>query len=360
MQDDILDAAQKAIDDAATNTGPSTSDAPATSPTPTPPPSPSVSLPPEPEPEAPVVSSPTEVSAPPSPPPSTPSTPAPAAPTPSEESKEEAINDLFGTPTVAAPAAAPPTPPMKPKKKSKAGLIAVIAALLLTLLVAVYYISQQNQQVADIRSLAKSCEDYGSPKARRACRDYVEEQQKAAAEQQSQGTYNPNVTLPYIEGGYTKTQVLNPSAETNQAGWDCGGPCPQARDSDVAGYYKVGEKYYPIGQDFKGEGGDSGDDTTPPTATPTTGTTPICQNIKIYKGGSQVTDLSSLRAGDAVVLAVKGNLSPTKAHFRVNGGAWTETTTRNASNEWTLNYTIPTGVTDFVIEGEVFTNGGWR
>lgn len=107
-------------------------------------------------------------------------------------------------------------------------------------------------------------------------------------------------------------------------------------------------------------GGDNGDDTTNPTPTPTTGTTPICQNIKLYKGGTQVTDLSTLRAGDDVVLAVKGNMSPAKAHFRVNGSSWTETTTQNAGGEFTWSYTIPEGVTDFVIEGEVFTNGAWR
>jgi hypothetical protein len=86
----------------------------------------------------------------------------------------------------------------------------------------------------------------------------------------------------------------------------------------------------------------------------------VCQNIKIYKGNAQVTNPSTLRAGDVVTLAVKGNLSPTKAHFRVNGGSWTETTTKNGANEHTLSYTIPEGVEDFVIEGEVFTNGAWH
>lgn len=87
-------------------------------------------------------------------------------------------------------------------------------------------------------------------------------------------------------------------------------------------------------------------------------TTPICQNIKIYKGGTQVTP-STLKAGDAVVFAVNGNLSPAKAHFRVNGGTWSETTTKNGSNEFTLNYTVPDGITQFVIEGEVFMDGAW-
>ena len=80
----------------------------------------------------------------------------------------------------------------------------------------------------------------------------------------------------------------------------------------------------------------------------------------MYKGTTLVTDFKTLKAGDEVTLAVKGNLTPTKAHFRVNGGTWNETTTKNASSEFTWNYTIPTGVTEFVIEGEVYTNGAWH
>lgn len=95
-----------------------------------------------------------------------------------------------------------------------------------------------------------------------------------------------------------------------------------------------------------------------PTPTPT-GIAPICLNIKVYKGGVQVSP-ATLLPGDAVVFAVKGNLTPTKARFRINGGAFTETTTKNASDEFTLNFTVPDGVPSFVIEAEVFTNGAFH
>lgn len=85
----------------------------------------------------------------------------------------------------------------------------------------------------------------------------------------------------------------------------------------------------------------------------------VCRDIKIYKGDTEV-DPSTLKAGDAVVLALKGLGNPTKARFRVNGGAWTETTTKNGKSEYTLDFTVPSGVTQFTIEGELFVLGKWR
>lgn len=123
----------------------------------------------------------------------------------------------------------------------------------------------------------------------------------------------------------------------------------------------IGYVSYTNGQNCGGGGGGGGDDTFGDDDTGDDDTTinPVCQNIKIYKDGVQATP-SDLVPGDEVVFAVKGNLTPTKARFRVNGNAWAETTTQNASNEWTLEYTVPEGVTEFVIEGEVFTNAAWR
>jgi hypothetical protein len=117
---------------------------------------------------------------------------------------------------------------------------------------------------------------------------------------------------------------------------------------------------------------------TPPTHTPgghnptNTPSTNVgeCSAVKIYKGGAAVTP-SSLDPGDAVKLAVSGSNGPTKAHFRMNGVQlpgdtdtdpnWTETTTKNSAGEFVVNYTIPTtGVTDFVMEAEVFVDGVWK
>lgn len=69
------------------------------------------------------------------------------------------------------------------------------------------------------------------------------------------------------------------------------------------------------------------------------GETPACNGVKVYKDGVVVTDLTSLHVNDHIVIAVSGGLA-TKAHIRVNGGAWTETTTKNAANEYTLDFTI--------------------
>ena len=193
-------------------------------------------------------------------------------PPPINEKEEKLVSEILESPVV--PSETPHVASKKPltpsgrneEKSISGGIIAIVATLLLTLPVAVYFISQQNQQIAELRSRA---------------------------------------TAPLYP---------NPTAT----------PRPPGDDDD-----------------------NDDDDTTNPTATPTrpastatptTGTTPVCQNIKIYKERVVlVTDLSSLRAGDDVVLAVKGNLNPTKAHFRVNGGTWTETTFKNGSGEFTLH-----------------------
>ena len=105
-----------------------------------------------------------------------------------------------------------------------------------------------------------------------------------------------------------------------------------------------------------------------PTPTPDT-TSPICTNIKVYKGTVQVTP-STLLAGDAVTIAVVGTGNPTQARFRVNGAQitgdtdadpnWTISTTKNTSGEYFVSYTIPTGVTSFLFEGETFAAGAWH
>jgi len=213
-------------------------------------------------------------------------------------------------------------------------MLGLVALLLLILPVSVYFISQQNQQLADVRSRASgntyatACQSGND----QACIDLCGEQPSAIQ----------NTCVP-------------PGVGCGTAG---GTACTDWHWTNCIG---GGTNGVGCGTGGGGGGGDDDDNGPNPTATPTPViTTPVCQNIKIYKGGTHVTDLTTLRAGDAVVLAVKGNLTPTKAHFRVNGGTWTETTTENSSHEWTLSYTMPDGITEFVIEGEVFTNGAWR
>jgi hypothetical protein len=70
-------------------------------------------------------------------------------------------------------------------------------------------------------------------------------------------------------------------------------------------------------------------------------------------------DPTTLTAGDQVVLAVKGT-GATKGKIRVNGGTYTEDASKDANDEFTVDFTIPSGVTNFTIEGEVYINGAWR
>lgn len=90
---------------------------------------------------------------------------------------------------------------------------------------------------------------------------------------------------------------------------------------------------------------------------------PQCNNIKIYKDGQVVTDLTSLAVNDQITIAVSGGLA-TKARIRTNGGAWTQTSTKNATNEYTLNFTIlPESIVNnkIDIEAEIFgTDGVWH
>jgi hypothetical protein len=105
---------------------------------------------------------------------------------------------------------------------------------------------------------------------------------------------------------------------------------------------------------------------TPPTKTPTPSNTPTatatpgpqCTRIRIYyKGGpndgTEVTDYSTLKGGDVVTITVDGTLA-TKARVRVNGGAWTETETKNSNEEFTVDLTLPTTGSSITIEAETY------
>jgi len=279
-------------------------------------------------------------------------TPTPPPPTPSAEAMVESILETKNPESVIVPPVATQHHNTGPKKSSKGPLIALVALLLLILPISVYFISQQNQQLADIRSKATVFTYSGCKTG--PTYDCCKNDPNACP-----GQGGPNAC--HCTGGNlctgTACQDLESNCRNDGREW-CTNYQGFGMTCCARGYVCAQNNgCVPGGGD---DNGDDDDDDVVPTATPTTGVNPVCQNIKLYKNGTQVTDLTTLRAGDEVVLAVKGNLTPTKAHFRVNGGAWTETTTKNASNEFTWSYTIADGVTDFVIEGEVFTNGAWR
>ncbi len=103
----------------------------------------------------------------------------------------------------------------------------------------------------------------------------------------------------------------------------------------------------------------------PPPATPTPTPTPTplppgpqCKNIKLYKGNEVVLP-SSLVPGDQITVAIVG-ANATKARARVNGSSWTETSTKNAAGEFTIQFTIPASGGTFTIEAEVYQNGVWQ
>lgn len=393
MTDDILDAAQKAINDAASTAGTpvptDASNAPASPPaaaTPSPD-AQTAPLPQEPAPapmtDAPKIEEPKMKPAPVEAPASMPATPepsvvpametpkpeevpmAPSDPAPSvvppanaavDTAKEQMVSDVLKGPAeTAAPMVVPP-PDAEQKKPSgkvpgkrsgvKGILMAIIVAILLTLPAAVWFISKQNEPIADIRNRATSGEQtpYGG-----------------------ECTIGDPSTCPagwecHCTGGNdcTGTQCVSPDWIQNVCisqgrSW-CVNEYGFAMTCCAEGYVCV----------VNGNGCKPGGPTNPPTRPPgenPTNTpipqTPVCQNIKIYKDGTQVSP-DTLRAGDVVVLAVKGSMSPEKARFRVNGSAWTQTTEQNGSGEYTLEYTIPEGIADFVIEGEVYTSGAWR
>ncbi|MBU1327200.1 hypothetical protein KKB64_05035 [Patescibacteria group bacterium] len=327
--DDLIKSAQNIIDDAVKQGGASTS-----APPPQPPeePAPEPMVKPE---EAPAVHEPSPASSPPPP------------------------------QTVIVPALKNDEKKPKKKKSGAARALAVFLLLLVTVPVGAYFISQRNQQIADIRNRAaeipgpyppwSACDVIGdtttSPKGNcLECKENTSGGPNPAwapcggtPECPWQLTNGQCCPKPPDNCSNPGDKICIPDPFISQCSeWDLG--CPS------------GQQYY-----WKHLEGITSCDNFP-TPTPTPGPTeppgPQCQNIKIYKNGSPV-DPSTLRAGDAVIIAVKGT-NAVKARIRVNGGAWTETTTKNASGEYITGFTIPAGVTQFVIEAEVYRNGVWQ
>jgi len=86
-----------------------------------------------------------------------------------------------------------------------------------------------------------------------------------------------------------------------------------------------------------------------------------CVRIRVYQGTTTTAiDPTTLKAGNTVTLAVAGT-NTSKGRIRVNGATFTETTTKNTNDEFTVPFTVPSGITSFTIEAEVFgPNGQWQ
>jgi len=243
-------------------------------------------------------------------------------------------------------------PPHKSKGISKI-LMAVIALLLLSLPVGVYFVSQQNQQLADIRSRAWG-EQYSGTDLKDLCQ---------AGNQQACDRLNQLITACRSSNESACTTLCGGS---RPSGFHCVPPgtgCSGVQGMEYActdwhWTNCIGGGTDGVGCGTGGDDDNGDDDDGPglPTATPVIHS---CTYLKIYKNGVQVTP-STLLPGDTVILAVKGNGNPERARFRVNGSAWTESTSSNNAGEFIRTYTVPTGVTDFVIDAEVFVDNAWK
>lgn len=349
MSDDALDAAQIAINTAAQQSGstpvPVTNDVPPAPPAPQPV---SQNVPPEPIPEP------------------LPATPATVHDEPliTKSSKEAMVNELLSSTTIVPSpvVSSSETPPQKshgslPKKKSGKGLLlAVLVTFLLTLPVAVYYISQQDEQLADVRSRATCtvyCGDGGSCSNTRPCANGYECEN---------GTChgNPVTSTCGRDSDPGAPVCCDPDAS-------CDNPVCEGQNRLEC---NTGGVHCTIEADGCTEGTPDNPSDNQPEPTPTPPPTPICLNIKIYKDGVQVTP-STLKPNDLIQITVMGTGAPTKARFRVNGAQivgdtdtdpnWTiSTTKKTGTEEYSIDYTMPTGVTQFLFEAETFAEGAWH
>jgi hypothetical protein len=112
--------------------------------------------------------------------------------------------------------------------------------------------------------------------------------------------------------------------------------------------------------------------TRAPTATPTprpgVEISARCLNIQVFDTNwDEITDLSSLKAGDIIRFTVSGTTNSgniDKARFRINSPTWRTgvVAKRPGTSEFYDGYTIPEGVTSFTINAQLHhtnTGIGW-
>lgn len=270
----------------------------------------------------------------------------------------------------------PPEPPPAPPQQKKINpslVLSIVLFLALALPLSVYFVNQQ-QRLAELRSRADElnpgpegglypsrdctyqdtgcesgfhaagtypncrCEPDETPKPLLDCVTYctrVEQEDKATCQKKcGESTTTPISCMTYQTKVEQKTEaearvICNPSSP---------GPGP--------------------GPGGPGPSGPGPGSSTTGTPSPTQPPVAQCSRLKIYKDGQEVTDPTTLKPDDQVKFGIAGT-GATKGRFRVNSSNWTETTTKNASDEYELDFTIPKDTTNFTVEGEVFINGQW-
>jgi hypothetical protein len=276
-----------------------------------------------------------------------------------------------------------PAPKLSGKKRPGAGtIIAGLLLLLLTLPVAVFYISQQ-QSTSDVRSRAANEGAYPTAAllckgALQSCDDqnpccsgqnlYCMGTEGSRTCQQDDGTIGqcPDGGTCNKINAYHCSSLSNGECHDNKvvdvgnmdAGRAHAAGCGQvdvvcrggSKDNLLCGGFSV------INSSCTTPTGNPPGDTPTPTNPPAG---PQCTRMTVYKNGEVYTDYNNLKSGDAITICVKGG-NDEKARLRVNGGSWTEVTTKNSSDEYCMDFTIPSGTTQFTIEAEVYGNGSWK
>ncbi|OGG24197.1 hypothetical protein A3A79_03345 [Candidatus Gottesmanbacteria bacterium RIFCSPLOWO2_01_FULL_43_11b] len=351
---------------------------------------------------------------PPPPPPVEPPTPIPSGPPPPPQpeevpaEKQKMVDNILNAPT-------PPTPePPKeeiavtsPKKSGKGSVLAAVVTILLlgaTIPLGVFYNSKR-QQIADIRSQARECVTDDCSVSQTKTGGIIYDRSMDTGKKDRDVAEDLGWTPPGSGGGTDDTSTSGgDESGTGGTVLDCGNKyvsdcvagdyilpgtidtvvgtdqnCKGATsrsaectnwDNSMGRGCKPG--YYPCsdndcckigaGDDQQGGGGGGGGNGGG-DGDGDGGATPQCNQIKVYKDGQVISDVSSLSVNDQIVIAVKGGLA-TKARIRTNGAAWTETSTKNASDEYTLDFTILEGsiVNNKIdIEGEILgTDNNWH
>jgi hypothetical protein len=267
------------------------------------------------------------------------------------------------------------------KKKGMSILIAGLLMLLISLPVAVYYISQRNNLTEQRSCAAGDGECTPGP--------YAGTNAPTGTCNSPDCCQNWGNKTCFWKGAAVGGHCMCTSDTCASGGWSGWGAChlDSCKCVEVQ-YCGDGLTYQIRGCSGCGSCNETSAPTSPPgppgnpssppgsthTPTPRPGSTntptPIigsCRNIKIYLDGEVVNDLTTLKPGNNIVIAVAG-VNATAGMIRVNSGNWhprpdhpeDPPLTKNSQGEFILPFTIPDGTTYFVIESEVLVNGIWQ
>ena len=247
----------------------------------------------------------------------------------------------------------------KPKKRSSFGvLLAGVLILMVTLPIGIYFISQKNTNLTEQRSCAAGdppCIGSPGPYANVTVPPGFTCNEESCCHQYANKTcwWNLNNSGVCL---CTGTQCTNWGTGWGTCHIDsCNCIQTQYCQDGVNNTYQIREC-----SDAACVPCDS-TPTQPPNETATATPTPLpgqCTRIRVYKDGVSI-DPNTLAVGDVVQIAVAGT-NAEMGRIRINGGGWGETSVKNAHDEYYISYTVPSGVTTFTVEAEIFTNNEWK